>query len=392
MEHLGADADLCAKAKLKAVRKSGRCVDIDRGGIHLIEELFRMFMIGRQNAVAVSGSVLVDVGDRLVNGIYGPYSEFQCQIFTVPVLFRCGNGLRNQSAECLIGMKLHSGKTFRNHRSKNREGVPVNQQRFQCVANPGTLAFRIFNNIACPVEIAGLIDEDMTDSLVVLDDRHGCLFHDRADQTLAAPRDHQIDELVHFQHLGNGVMSGPRDHLNGSLRHSRLRSCLGNDLCQSEVGMNGFRAAAEDDRVSGFQAESGCIDRHIGSGFINQCDHADGNGDFFNIQPIGPPEFRESVTDRIRKSDDMPESVGDSLNAFFIQAESIQHGGRDSGFLSVFHINAVCVQDGFCLRIESVGHGREPLIFLFGGRRCEFSGSVFCGTSHFLKSLSDFFD
>ena len=149
---------------------------------------------------------------------------------------------------------------------------------------------------------------------------------------------------------------------------------------------------SEDDRVSGFQTEPGCIDRHIGSGFINQCDHADGNGNFFNIQPIGPLEFRESVTDRIGKSDDMPESVGDSLNAFFIQAESIQHGGRDSGFLSVFHIDAVSVQDGFCLRIESVGHGREPLIFLFGGRRCEFSGSVLCGTSHFLKSLSDFFD
>ena len=64
MEHLGADADLCAKAKLKAVRKSGRCVDIDAGSIDLIQEPLRVRVVFCDDCLRMPGIVAVDVCDR----------------------------------------------------------------------------------------------------------------------------------------------------------------------------------------------------------------------------------------------------------------------------------------------------------------------------------------
>ena len=61
MEHLGADANLCAKAKLKAVRKSGRCVDIDAGGVHLIQKCPGMRFVVRDDCFGMSGVVAVDI-------------------------------------------------------------------------------------------------------------------------------------------------------------------------------------------------------------------------------------------------------------------------------------------------------------------------------------------
>ena len=76
----------------------------------------------------------------------------------------------------------------------------MDQQRFERIADAGTLAFGVFDDVAGTVEIAVRIDKDMADSFIVLDDGHGRLFDDGADQTFPAARDDEINVLVHFQH------------------------------------------------------------------------------------------------------------------------------------------------------------------------------------------------
>ena len=81
MEHLGADADLCAKAKLKAVRKSGRCVDIDAGGVHLIQKCPGMRFVVRDDCFGMSGVVAVDMRDCFFQATDRLYRQLERQIF-----------------------------------------------------------------------------------------------------------------------------------------------------------------------------------------------------------------------------------------------------------------------------------------------------------------------
>ncbi len=50
-DFIGADADFRTHAELSAVRKTRGRVPIHRGGIHFVQELFRMCFVPRDDAV-----------------------------------------------------------------------------------------------------------------------------------------------------------------------------------------------------------------------------------------------------------------------------------------------------------------------------------------------------
>ena len=58
VELLGGNAHLTAKAKLAAIRKAGRAVDIDRGAVHRGGKLSGMGIVLGQNGLAVAGGVI----------------------------------------------------------------------------------------------------------------------------------------------------------------------------------------------------------------------------------------------------------------------------------------------------------------------------------------------
>ena len=89
MEHLGADADFCAKAKLKAVRKSGRCVNIDAGGVHLIQKCPGMRFVVRDDCFGMSGVVAVDMPDCFFQAADRLYRRLERQILCSVVGFCC---------------------------------------------------------------------------------------------------------------------------------------------------------------------------------------------------------------------------------------------------------------------------------------------------------------
>lgn len=66
VELLGADADLRAEAELEAVGEARRGVDVDGGGVDLIEKAHRVLVVLRDDRFRVPGVVAVDVCDRLV--------------------------------------------------------------------------------------------------------------------------------------------------------------------------------------------------------------------------------------------------------------------------------------------------------------------------------------
>ena len=58
------------------------------------------------------------------------------------------------------------------------------------------------------------VDEDMTDPVEMLDDRDPRIAADPLDQTLAAARDDDVDELGHGDHRPDRSAIGRGDHLH----------------------------------------------------------------------------------------------------------------------------------------------------------------------------------
>ena len=75
VELLGGNAHLTAKAKLAAIRKAGRAVDIDRGAVHRGGKLSGMGVVLGQNGLAVAGGV----GGDMCNGFLHAVHDFNGQ-------------------------------------------------------------------------------------------------------------------------------------------------------------------------------------------------------------------------------------------------------------------------------------------------------------------------
>lgn len=100
MKLLGADTDLCSKAKFKAVGKAGGSVYIYAGRVHLTQEFLRDGFILRHNGVGMSRIVLINMGDCLLRRTHGFYGNNQVKVFCPVVFFGRGAGLRYL---CLYG-------------------------------------------------------------------------------------------------------------------------------------------------------------------------------------------------------------------------------------------------------------------------------------------------
>lgn len=87
MELLGGYAYFRAEAELAAVRKAGRCIDIDRRRIDFVQKLLRIEIVLGDNALAVTCAVFRDMRYRLIDIIYRFYADLVIEIFFSPVLF-----------------------------------------------------------------------------------------------------------------------------------------------------------------------------------------------------------------------------------------------------------------------------------------------------------------
>ena len=99
----------------------------------------------------------------------------------------------------------------------------------------------------------------------MLDDRNLRALRHGADQTLAAARQAQIDQVRERQQFLDGLAVGSRhdlDGLRGKIPRLLLRR-LDHDFGEHTVGIQRFLAAAQNGRVAGLQAEAGGIGGHI---------------------------------------------------------------------------------------------------------------------------------
>src|SRR5205823_1553725 len=95
------------------------------------------------------------------------------------------------------------------------------------------------------------------------------------DETFTAARDDEIDEAVELQQVADGGPVRRGDELHRVLGQSLRRQRLLEDAVQGGVRVESFFAAAEDDGVAALDAQAGGIDRDVGTGFVDEEDHAE---------------------------------------------------------------------------------------------------------------------
>ena len=89
-----------------------------------------------------------------------------------------------------------------------------------------------------------------------------------------------------------------------------------------------FRAAAQDHRVAGLQAEAGGVGADIRAALVDHADHADRRGDALDAQPVRPRPVGQHAAERIGQRGNVVEAVGHGLDARGGQHQPVAEGRR----------------------------------------------------------------
>ena len=92
-----------------------------------------------------------------------------------------------------------------------------------------------------------------------------------------------------------------------------------------------LRAAAQDHRVAGLQAQRGGIGGHVRARLVDHRDHAERDAHALDQQPVGARLAARDLADRIGQRGDLAQCGDDARHALGIEREAIQHRAGDAG-------------------------------------------------------------
>src|SRR4051812_1790125 len=143
-------ADLGAHAELAAVGEPGGRVDVHARRVHALLERAGGRRVGSHDRLGVARAVLVDVLDRLLDGVDDLHREHEREELGVPVLV---GGLPQRGGEVLAGgrvrapvdAQLDALRLQRPQRTRQElgRGIDVDEQRLGGVADAGPLRLRV---------------------------------------------------------------------------------------------------------------------------------------------------------------------------------------------------------------------------------------------------------
>ena len=213
--------------------------------------------------------------------------------------------------------------------ASSRGGARVDQQRFGRAADAGAAQLRVLHDLARHVELRIAVDIHVTNAFEMADHRYSRLALHARDQALAAARHDHVDVVSHRrEQVADGRAVGGRHELNTGGRQTRgLQS-------RDQTGMNGaarmhaLRAAAQDGRVAGLQAQRARIAGHVGTALVNDADDAERHAHARDVEAVGPRPARDLGADRIWQRGDFFDALRHGLDAFLIEREPVEHRAR----------------------------------------------------------------
>ena len=205
----------------------------------------------------------------------------------------------------------------------------------------------------------------MAHAVQVLNHRNARFAHQPLDQTLAAARHDHIHVFLHGDEFAHGSAIRRFNHLNHRLRQTSRCETFAHTGGNRLIGMQRFRAAAQNRRVAGFQAQPGGICRHVRARFINDAHHAQRHAHLPDLDArwaiFQPADF----TDRIGQFGDLHQAVRHCRNGF----------GREDQPINCRIVEFFVTRLGDIARVGVEQHWRRALDGLRGDRQRR----VFCG-------------
>ena len=167
----------------------------------------------------------------------------------------------------------------------------------------------------------------MADAVQVRDHGHTAFQLDPGDQTFAATRDDDVDPSVGAQHRAHGGAIGRRHQLQRIARQAGCRQPIREAPAQHGGGLEAFRSAPQNGRVSSLHANRPGIDRHIRPTFINDADDAQGNTHSLEPETVGLLPLRQDRADRVGLRRNGIDPSGDRRDPIRVERQAIEHRG-----------------------------------------------------------------
>ena len=238
----------------------------------------------------------------------------------------------------------------------------MNEEGLHGVADAGTLHFGVEDNLLRHGKVGAGIDKDVADPFVVLDDGNAGMLGDEADQALAAARDDQVDLFIELEEFEDRFPVSGCHHLQCRRRQMQIGQHLLQEGADGAVGMDRFRAAAQDDGIAALQAEGGGIGGDIGPRLVDDADDTEGDAHAPDLQTVGAPPHAGDFTDRVGEGGDFTQAGGHGAHPFFIEGEAIEHRRREALGATGAQILFVGGEQGGDILLQCHGHAAEHFI------------------------------
>ena len=246
----------------------------------------------------------------------------------------------------------------------------MDEQAFRRIAYARALALGVDQNILRHLEVGGRVHINVADARAGLDDGHGRVHDNRADQSCAAARNQHIKVAVQLHHLGCGVAAGVLHQIDSVLRQALGRQCLAHQPGQAHGGLECLLAAAQNARRTGLEAQHSRIHGDIRASLIDDADHAHRHALLTDVQTVRTLVHPEHLTDRVGQRRHLTAAFGDARNALFVQHQTVDQAVVQTCRSAVFNINPVCRDDLVRMCHQCVRNGENAAVFVVRAELC----------------------
>jgi len=131
--------------------------------------------------------------------------------------------------------------------------------------------------------------------------------------------------------------------------------------------MDGFRSAAQNDRIAGFEAQGGGVHRDIGARLVDDADDAQGNPHPSHQQTVGAAPHGRYPAHRIGQGRNFPKPPGHGFQCGVLKGQPVDHGRRKPLFPRGGNIALIPGENPVPAVKKFFGHAHQGGIFLSGG-------------------------
>ena len=209
------------------------------------------------------------------------------------------------------------------------------------------------------------MDVDVAVAGARLYDGDGGALHAGADEGGTAARDEHVHEPVCGDELlGLGVTGIVLDVLERVCGQAGLHQGGPARRHEGEAGLLRSGAALEDAGVARAQAEAEGVCRDIGTGLIDEGDHAQRHGHALDAKPVVERRAVEDAAERVRLAGDLLERRGDAEEPIVVEREAVHQGLLHARGTRALEVAGVCGEDGALVGADPRGGGEKGALAL----------------------------